>query len=69
MTTATDWTPARVSALRKHTGLTVAEFAHVLKVTASAVKYWEAETGQKRRPTARSRKALDRLAKRSNFDG
>jgi transcriptional regulator with XRE-family HTH domain len=61
-----EWGASRILALRKHAGMTQAQFAQWLGVTIKQVKYLE---HQRRNPSGPSQRLLDILAHQLKYDG
>src|SRR5579871_1072000 len=59
----TEWGASRILALRKHAGMTQAQFARWLGVSIKQVKYLE---HQRRNPSGPTRRLLDILAQQLN---
>jgi len=61
-----EWGSSRILALRKHAGMTQAQFAQWLGVSIKQVKYLE---HQRRNPSGPTRRLLDILAVQFRFNG
>src|SRR5208282_6729279 len=61
-----EWGSSRILALRKHAGMTQAQFAQWLGVSIKQVKYLE---HQRRNPSGPTRRLLDILAVQFHFNG
>src|SRR5208282_4109637 len=61
-----EWGSSRILALRKHAGMTQAQFAQWLGVSIKQVKYLE---HQRRNPSGPTRRLLDILAVQLHFNG
>jgi transcriptional regulator with XRE-family HTH domain len=61
-----EWGASRILALRKHAGMTQAQFAQWLGVSIKQVKYLE---HQRRNPSGPARRLLDILAGQFHFNG
>ncbi len=61
-----EWGASRIVALRKHAGMTQAQFAQWLGVSTKQVKYLE---HQRRNPGGPTRRLLDILAAQFHFNG
>ena len=61
-----EWGASRILALRKHAGMTQAQFAQWLGVSTKQVKYLE---HQRRNPSGPTRRLLDILAAEFHFNG
>ena len=61
-----EWGASRILALRKHAGMTQAQFAQWLGVSIKQVKYLE---HQRRNPSGPTRRLLDILAVQFHFNG
>jgi len=61
-----EWGASRILSLRKHAGMTQAQFAQWLGVSVKQVKYLE---HQRRNPSGPTRRLLDILAVQFHFNG